>query len=237
MVKEKTQVHQSAFDHMHLCVQRYMPKSKRYRVVDLGARLSAKQTLTHRQLLTDHDVDYVGIDIRPGENVDVIMPRPYRIPVRSNSIDVVFSGQVFEHIPFFWTSILEIARVLKPDGYAFITAPSRGHMHSTYDCWRYYPDGFRAMAAYSALKLREAHTDFPSRRGRRHDYRTIDTRMSYWGDSVGVFQKPMHYPRLRMTVVRNITCWWANHIGDLEDTSMPEPVPERVQVLGLTNSG
>jgi SAM-dependent methyltransferase len=225
-------VHQTAFDHMQLCVQRYVPKNRRYRIIDLGARPSAKQTLTHRQLFTDHEVDYVGIDIRAGKNVDVIMTRPYRIPARSNTADLVISGQVFEHIPFFWASMLEIARVLKPDGYAFITAPSRGHEHSTYDCWRYYPDGFRAMAAYSALVLREAHTDFPLKKGRRHDYSRIDAGSSYWGDSVGVFQKPRRYPRFRMTVVRSITCWWANRIGDLEGTPKPKPVPERALVTG-----
>ena len=225
-------MHRSAFDHMQLCVQRYLPRNRPYRVIELGARLPAKQKLTHRQLLTDYEVDYVGLDIRPGKNVDVVMTRPYRFPARSNSADVVISGQVFEHIPFFWASMLEIARVLKPLGYAFITAPSRGHEHSKYDCWRYYPDGFRAMAAFSALQLREAHTDFPLKKGHRHDYGSLELGSSYWGDSVGVFQKPVRYPRFRMTVVRGVTCWWANRIGDLEGTPRPKHIPERASVTG-----
>src|SRR5205085_2881574 len=76
-------------------------------------------------------------------------------------VDIVLSGQVFEHVPFFWASLLEIARVMKPEAYFFLTVPSCGHLHSTYDCWRVYPYGLRAMAACSRLVLRRAFTDFP----------------------------------------------------------------------------
>lgn len=223
-------MHQSAYDHMALCVKLYMSDDRRYRVIDLGARLSPGQKLTHRQMLADRDVEYYGIDVQQGKNVDFVMTKPYRLPVPSNSTDIVISGQVFEHIPFFWASMLEIARILRPKGYAFITAPSRGHRHSTYDCWRYYPDGYRAMGAFAALELREVHTDFPPRDGRRHDFAAIDPDKSYWGDSVGVFQKPERYPRTRAGIVRLATRWWANRVGDLEGTPTPESLPERRDV-------
>lgn len=223
-------MHQSAYDHMALCVKLYMPDDRHYRVIDLGSRLSPGQKRTHRRLLANHDTEYYGLDVQPGRNVDFVMKQPYRLPVPSNSTDVVISGQVFEHIPFFWASMLEIARILRPEGYAFITAPSRGHRHSTYDCWRYYPDGYRAMAAYAGLELKEVHTDFPPRNGRRHDYARIDTDRSYWGDSVGVFQKPVRYPRARAAMVRVVTRWWANHVRDLEGTPVPESLPERRSV-------
>jgi ubiquinone/menaquinone biosynthesis C-methylase UbiE len=45
------------------------------------------------------------------------MAKPYRLPLRSNSVDVVVSGQAFEHIPFVWVSITEIARVLRRGGH------------------------------------------------------------------------------------------------------------------------
>jgi SAM-dependent methyltransferase len=65
------------------------------------------------------------------------MKKPYQIPLRRHSVDVVVSGQTFEHIPFFWVSILELARILRPGGYLFITVPSRGHVHEVRDCWRF----------------------------------------------------------------------------------------------------
>ncbi len=191
-------MHRSAYEQMELCIKEYLPvegpvegpvdgfASGAYRVVDLGSRISGKQTRTHRALLAGHRIDYFGVDVQDGPNVDAVMTKPYRIPARSNSADVVLSGQAFEHIPFFWASMLEIARILKPGGHAFITAPSRGHVHDAQDCWRYYPDGFRALAAHSRLELLEAYTDFPPRKGIWHDYRAIDRKAAYWGDSVGV---------------------------------------------------
>ncbi|MFJ8250012.1 methyltransferase domain-containing protein [Streptomyces sp. NPDC094466] len=244
-------MHRSAYEQMELCIREYLPvegpgrgaaegpggRSRgratsgagtgAYRVVDLGSRISGKQTRTHRALLADHPVDYFGVDVQDGPNVDAVMKKPYRIPARSNSADVVLSGQAFEHIPFFWASMLEIARILKPGGHAFITAPSRGHVHDAQDCWRYYPDGFRALAAHSRLELREAYTDFPPRKGIWHDYRSIDGKAAYWGDSVGVFRKPARYPRLTMFAVRELTVWWANRVGGVDGVALPRPLDGR----------
>ena len=168
----------------------------------------------------------IGVDIVSGRNVDVVMPRPYRIPLASNSVDVVISGQVFEHIPFFFTSMLELRRILKPGGSLFITVPSRGHRHNVYDCWRFYPDGMRAMAAFAALELERATTDFPPMDGR--SFRLLPG-ASYWGDTTGVFRKPQRSPRLRLAVVRRVMRWWSNSVGDLER----HPIPERSNCDGV----
>ncbi|MFD3516740.1 methyltransferase domain-containing protein [Streptomyces sp. NPDC058657] len=224
-------MHQSAYDQMALCVKEYMPVSKRHRVVDLGSRISPGQSLTHRALLANHKIDYVGVDVLDGPNVNRVMKDPYRIPLKSRSADIVLSGQAFEHIPFFWASIMEIGRVLRPGGHAFITAPSRGNAHDAQDCWRYYPDGFRAMAAYCGLELREAFTDFPPMKGIRHDYEAIDAKHAYWGDSVGVFRKPRmapHLPyRVSRAIVREVTIRWANHIGGVEGIPVPGAIAGR----------
>lgn len=233
---------------MALCVDRYLEKGRRYRVLDLGSRVSLDQKLTHRQLLADYDVVYTGVDVKGGRNVDIVMKKPYRIPVKSGTVDVVFSGQAFEHIPFPWASILEVARVLTPGGLAFVTVPSRGHVHGQYDCWRYYPDGLRALGSWSRLETVEAHTDFPPvvggenrpRQGwrastiprGRHDYAKLDTNKGYyWGDSVGVFRKPMHHRSFSMAIMRSAVLWWANRVGGLADTPTASRVPGRDDVL------
>jgi SAM-dependent methyltransferase len=208
---------------MSFCIDTYLRKGRHYRVVDLGSRISTGQGATHRDLLADYDTTITGVDILAGRNVDVVMKRPYRLPLKSNSADVIISGQAFEHIPFFWATFLEMARVLAPGGLIFLTAPSRGNLHDVHDCWRFYPDGMRSLAAFARLKCKEAHTDLPrSKPGSvRLDYAAIDDVNYYWGDTVGVFQKPRKYSK-RVAIVREAVVWWANHVGDLD-----EPPPAR----------
>jgi SAM-dependent methyltransferase len=232
-------MHPSAHAQMRLSIERYMDRDRSYKVLDFGSGISRQQTLTHRSLLGEYDCEYTGVDIRAGDNIDVVMTKPYRIPLASRSFDVVLSGQVFEHVPFFWASLLEIARVMKPRAYFFLTVPSRGHEHSTYDCWRFYPDGLRAMAAWSRLTLREGFTDFPPTVGRRkHDFKAIDETNYYWGDTVGVFQKPARYPSLRAAVLSAPLRLWANRIADLEGVAAPKRrARRRRDVLGTRPQG
>ena len=219
---------------MALSIETYLRKDRPYRVMDLGSRISERQTLSHRGLLDDYDVDYVGVDVKPGRNVDVVLDQPYRIAVKSRSVDVVLCGQVFEHIAFPWVTMLEIARVLRPRGWAFLVAPSRGHVHDTYDAWRYYPDSWRALAAFSRLVLKEAHADVPPvRRGtNRHHYRAIDQEGHYWGDSVGVFRKPVKYPERKIALPREVLVRWANRVSDLDHVPRPATRPARVALDG-----
>ena len=217
-------MHASAMAQMRRCVDTYLSQGRRYRVVDFGSRISDGQRNSHRDLLAEYDVDYVGVDIDEGRNVDVVMKRPYKIPLGANSVDVVISGQVVEHIPFFWASFLELARILRPGGLIFLTVPSRGHTHDVYDCWRIYPDGLRAVAAMSRLELLEGRTDFPpTTDGRRFDYAGIDQTRAYWGDTVGVFRKPRRYPDLEIWLFRTVAVWWANRIGDLSRVPGTDP--------------
>ena len=98
------------------------------------------------------------------------MKKPYFFPVPSRSVDVLIAGAVFEHISFVWAPMLEVGWVLRPGGYALVLAPSRGHEHNVYDCWRYCPDGYRAgprgppsiLATCSATSLLRCRTSSTS---------------------------------------------------------------------------
>jgi SAM-dependent methyltransferase len=218
----------SAMTLMNDCIRTYMTKDRKYQVLDFGSFINVGQRLNHRMLFDGYDATITGVDIQAGNNVDRQMPKPYKIPLRSRSQDVVLSGQVFEHIPFPFASMLEIARVLKPGGLFFLTVPSRGHRHSTYDLWRYYPDSMRALAAYAGLELLEAHTDFPPRLdgGNRHDYARIDHEFHYWGDTLGVFRRPRRRrPSPWRVLHRVVELRHANGIGDLSGVPRP-PKPE-----------
>jgi len=82
---------------------------------------------------------YIGMDIHPGECVDVVGDAhklsEYFAP---NSIDVIFSASVFEHLLFPWKVVLEINKILKPGGYVFVsTHPSWLPHELPWDFWRF----------------------------------------------------------------------------------------------------
>jgi SAM-dependent methyltransferase len=206
-------VHPSQYEHMKAALKEFRPAGRHLDVLELGSATSPGQTRTHRSLFDPIDDSYVGVDISDGPTVDIVMEQPYTIPAASNSKDVIICGSVLEHVPFLWASMLEMARVLRPGGRLFVTVPSRGHKHSPIDCWRVYPDGLRALATWSSLTLLESHTHYPPfTEDKRHDYKRIDTKNHYWGDSVGVFEKPADYP-LEAQLMQRAVRRWANKLS------------------------
>ena len=105
------------------------------------------------------------------------------------------------HIEFFWLTWLEMARILKPGGLIFLVAPSRGPEHRyPQDCWRFYPDGYRALASFGGLELVSANTDWESH---------ADEFSAPWGDTVGVFRQPAmgFLIRIKKRIIQNLRYW------------------------------
>jgi hypothetical protein len=79
--------------------------------------------------------------------------------------------------------MLQIERVLKPDGLCCIISPSGGFEHRyPVDCWRFYPDEFRALARYAHLLFLEGYTQWKSE--------SYDDGSDVWLDSVLIASKP-----------------------------------------------
>jgi len=172
-------MHTSSLEHMARLVTQYLDPAQKLAIVDIG---STDINGSYRQFFGQPKWSYTGVDLTPGNNVDVVLSSPYRLPFASGSADLIISGQAFEHIEFFWLTWLEMVRVLKTDGRIFLIAPSRGNEHRyPVDCWRYYPDGYRALAKYGGLELLEVQTDWKPH---------LAPDSVLWGDTVGVFKKP-----------------------------------------------
>jgi SAM-dependent methyltransferase len=149
-------------------------------ILDLG---STEMGACYRPIFQKPGWNYLGVDLAPGPNVDLVLRRPYdwrEIP--GNSVDVLISGQVLEHVEFFWITALEISRVLRPGGLACLIAPSSGPEHRyPVDCWRFYPDGMRAFAAFSRMECLEVYTNWEN---------SGDPGSDFWHDTVVVIRKP-----------------------------------------------
>lgn len=133
------------------------------RVLDVG---SFDLNGSYRPLFGAARFDYTGLDMAPGPNVDIVPRNPYDWQeLGTDSMDVVVSGQAFEHIEFFWVTMSEMARVLKKDGLLCLIAPNGfGEHRHPVDCYRFFSDGMTALARYVMLEPLHVHTNCaPSR--------------------------------------------------------------------------
>jgi hypothetical protein len=95
--------------------------------------------------------------------------------------------------------MLEIARVLKPEGLCCIIAPSSGPVHRfPIDCWRFYPDGLRAVARYAGLEALETRTQWT-------DLEQYDFESNKWHESVLIARKSPEPLRKRLR--RKLRAW------------------------------
>lgn len=102
---------------------------------------------------------YVGVDMAPGRNVDLVLGDRYHWgEIATGSFDVVVSGQAFEQVEYFWLTAVELARILRPGGLLCLIAPSGDCEHpNPTNRWRFHPDGMRALARYAGLEVVEAY--------------------------------------------------------------------------------
>jgi O-antigen biosynthesis protein len=159
---------------------------------------------TYREIFSDVTrFRYTGLDLQPGPNVDCVPRDPYHWPeLADESFDVIISGQAFEHMEFPWLAIDEMGRKLKKNGLVCIVAPSRGPQHRyPVDCWRYYPDGLKALARWAGLTVLEAET-FWGETG-------FADGSDQWGDSFCILRKDSSQKPAR------------------EGASRPAPMPNR----------
>lgn len=163
---------------------KYMKRIEPLTILDLGSLEVGNGT--YRNIFAWHGWKYFGLDIVPGENVDIVLHDPYSwTEVMSESADVVISGQTLEHVEFPWRTMQEIARVLKPGGVCCIIVPSTGPEHRyPFDCWRFLSDGLDALARYAGLKVLEISVQ-------KEDLPQYNDWSNKWRDAVLIAQKPI----------------------------------------------
>ena len=150
-------MHRSSFQTMGDKLRQYLePRfGEPLFVADLGSQCIAGQPLSYRNLVPG-TWKYAGIDLAAGDNVDVVMPTEFHIPFNTSSVDVLISGQCLEHCRNPFRLVAEATRVLKPLGLIFLAAPAVWPEHKApIDCFRFYPDGMRAVMEQSGLEVLE----------------------------------------------------------------------------------
>lgn len=109
----------------------YLKKDIRYIAMDMG--------------VGDSKVDYSGNDIKGDLR---------QIPLEDNSVDMIICIQVLEHLPEPWKVIKEYSRILKPNGFLFMSLPHSVPIHQEpYDFYRYTKYGVEFLLNDNNFKI------------------------------------------------------------------------------------
>lgn len=112
---------------------------------------------TYRPLFDRPGWRYVGFDIQAGPNVDVVLSSPDGWELAEDHLaafDVVVSGQCVEHVAAPWRWVHDVARLLKPGGLLWISAPNTEVYHEhPIDAWRIWPAGMTALLQEASFEI------------------------------------------------------------------------------------
>jgi len=154
-------VHRSSFMKMQYFKDTYLNPSQDLKILDIGS-FDKTGDYNYGLILNEKKWTYHGLDLRAGNNIDIVVENPYHWDeIEDETYDLVVSGQAFEHIEFFWLTLEEVKRILKPGGLFFLIVPSTGPVHKNpYDCYRFNEDAMKAMAKYINFNVIECGTNF-----------------------------------------------------------------------------
>lgn len=131
-------------------------------IIDINSTIRQNDTVLdagagdgHWRYLLPNHINYISMDMGVGDNtVDYsfldIKGDLREIPLEDNSIDIIISIQVLEHLPEPWLVLQEFNRILKPGGTLFFSCPQGEYQHQVpYDFYRYTIFGIRSLLSGS----------------------------------------------------------------------------------------
>ena len=84
----------------------------------------------YEQLFTRQGARYIGVDVKGNPAADIMVDPNGNVPMDDESVDVVLSSQVLEHVVDVPKYLLECHRLLRREGLLIL---------STHGCWTYHP--------------------------------------------------------------------------------------------------
>jgi len=114
------------------------------RVLEIGSR--DRSGVVRRGLVPSH-LEYLGLDIMPGDNVDIVADvHELTKAVPAHSVEAVLGYSVFEHLLMPWKAVIEINHVLKMGGLVMLTTHQTWPVHEApWDFWRYSDSAWHAL--------------------------------------------------------------------------------------------
>lgn len=114
---------------------------------DYGLNLGAGDTRIHPRVR--------NMDIFEGDNIDIV-GRAESIPLEDNSLRVVVTQEVLEHVEHPFVAVAEIYRVLVPGGALYCQLPFIiGYHPGPTDFWRFTKEGISSMLTSAGFVVEE----------------------------------------------------------------------------------
>jgi hypothetical protein len=118
-------------------------------VIEIGSR--ARSGISRRDRFAG--LDYLGVDIAEGPNVDLVADAHDLPDALTDNFDFAYSMSTFEHLLMPWKAALELNKVLKVGGLAYIQSHPTWPIHEE-------PWDFFRFSKYAWKGLFNAHTGF-----------------------------------------------------------------------------
>jgi SAM-dependent methyltransferase len=128
------------------------------RVLELGTRRAIPERSTRKDALFPHASEYIGTDIEPGVDVDLIADVHRLTEVTGEeSFDIIWTEAGFEHFKYPHLAAHQIMKALKVGGLLFVQTHQTFPIHAVpYDYFRFSKD---AMASLFGTKMgMQVHT-------------------------------------------------------------------------------
>jgi len=106
-------------------IHKHLKKRKKGILLDYGCG-----PMPYKDFFQTFIAKYIGVDIGENEHADILIKEEEMIPVKKESVDIVLSTQVLEHIENVDFYLSECFRILKKNG---------GLILSTHGIWPYHP--------------------------------------------------------------------------------------------------
>jgi hypothetical protein len=155
----------AAEDPYHLLFRRYLSELDSFSdgtVLEIGSR--NRSNVMRRDVCPPH-LGYTGLDIVPGENVDMVgdahmLSRHFA----GTRFKAVFSVSVFEHLAMPWLVALEMNKILEPGGLVFVQTHQTWPVHEEpWDFWRFSKHSWRCLFnAHTGFEVLDAVMGLPA---------------------------------------------------------------------------
>ena len=120
-------------------------------VVDIGGK---NENGSLREYFESQGMIFICVDMVEHSSVDIVVKPGDKLPFDNGSVDLIVSTSCFEHDPCFWLTFKDMTRIIKPDGFIYINAPTTGVYHNfPGDNWRFYSDAGQSLAYWSGKQV------------------------------------------------------------------------------------